>query len=473
MGLAKNSVLYLISTICLKAVGFLLLPIYTHLVSPEEYGYVYVVSAFQTFMGLFLTLSMHGAISRFYFDCKNLEEIRSMYSQQVTSISISSTVLVAIMLVLTSPLSSLLALPVKYYVYAVLISYFSIFYNMIIALLYAMEQALKISVTSICVGVVTIVVQLTLVLTMEDKALGLISAMLINAVLTFVIFLIYSYPYFIIPKFKKYDMVKYFKYSISQLPSDVSVWFVSASDRILLNRMQGAYSTGVYGMGNTLGHVPSMLFQSVNKAYVPYVFRHYKEAEDGSQASMKELAETTTKVESVITCLVVCLIIISNNIVELLEARYIDSAIIMPLILFAIWIDCNRIIFMNPLAYNVKYIKVKSFIWVFAAILDVGMNFYLIPRYSMWGACASLIISYGVSCLLILYFSNKAMKIIYDKQRIAQVLLISALFSTTYFLGSGLVSFLWKLPLIAIYLYIVLRINNMQGIILNYLHKHV
>ena len=107
MGLAKNSVLYLISTICLKAVGFFLLPLYTHLVSPEEYGYVYVVSAFVAFMGLFLTLSMHGAIGRFYFDCKSMEDICSMYSQQVATIFCSSSLIVTVLLILTIPVSSL------------------------------------------------------------------------------------------------------------------------------------------------------------------------------------------------------------------------------------------------------------------------------------------------------------------------------------------------------------------------------
>ena len=116
MSLAKNSLLYLISTICLKAVGFLLLPLYTHLVSPTEYGYVYVVSAFQTFMGLFLTLSMHGAIARFYFDCKNLDEIKQMYSQQVSTITISATTITIIMLLLRENISHLIRLPEIYYI---------------------------------------------------------------------------------------------------------------------------------------------------------------------------------------------------------------------------------------------------------------------------------------------------------------------------------------------------------------------
>lgn len=473
MSLAKNSVLYLISTICLKAVGFLLLPLYTHMVSPAEYGYVYVVSAFQTFMGLFLTLSMHGAIGRFYFDCKSIAEVKKMYSQQVIAITLSASFVTALMLIFKSMFSQLLGLPEKYYLYAVLISYFSLFYNLVIALLYAMEQAVRISITSIAVGASTIIMQLVLVFTMEDKAMALIFAMLFAAIVTFLIFIIYSAPYFTLPRFNKSELVKYYKYSISQLPSDVSVWFVAASDRLLLNKIQGASAAGVYGMGNTLGQIPSMLFQSVNKAYVPYVFKHFKESEEGREDALNEVADTAIKVESILTVVVVSLIILSNNIVSLLESHYIDSAIIMPLVLIAVWVDCNRIIFMNPLAYNIKYIKVKSLIWVLAAVLDVGLNLYLIPKYSVYGACASLIISYGVSCLLILHYSKKAMNIHYDRRKLTTVFVVSILFALSYFLGSNVKSLFLKVPIIIIYWGIMVYINNLQVIIIKYIKQHV
>lgn len=471
MSIAKNSLFYLFSTISLKAVGFLLLPLFTHLVSPTEYGYVYVVSAFQTFMGLFLSLSMPGAIGRFYFDCKSLDEIRQMYSQQVLSITISATIITILMLLMRRPISDLINLPERYYILAIFISYFSLFYNLILALLYAMAQAAKISITSIIVGAGTIVMQLILVFTLDNKASALILAMLFSSVATFVIFLVYSIPFFAKPVFNKANLIKYFKYSLSQLPSDVSVWFVAASDRLLLNRLQGTGSAGIYGMGNTLGQIPSMLYQSVNKAYVPYVFQHYKDAEQGRSESLKAVSETTTKIESLFTCVVVVLIILSNNIVSLLGERYIDSSFIMPLVLFAVWIDCNRIIFMNPLAYNIKYIKVKSMIWIFAAILDVCLNLYLIPRFSIYGACVSLIISYGMSCLLILYFSNKAMKIKYDTRKITKVVLLSLLFVPSYFLGNDLKSFYIKLPIVIIYIYIIIKYNKFQIPIHKIIHK--
>ena len=72
MSLVKNSLLYIISTLSVKAASFLLLPFYSYLVTPAEYGYVFVVSAFVSFMSIFMAFSLHGALSRFYLYLANL-----------------------------------------------------------------------------------------------------------------------------------------------------------------------------------------------------------------------------------------------------------------------------------------------------------------------------------------------------------------------------------------------------------------
>lgn len=473
MSLAKNSLLYLASTICLKAVSFFLLPLYTHLVTPQEYGYVYVVSALVTFLSMFFSLSVHGAISRFYFDCKSMNEVKNMYSQIVVSITALASFVLMILMLFKSTLAAVIGIPCIFFVEAIIISYFSLFYNLILALLYSMESAFKISITSIFIGIVTIIFQVTLVFVMNDKAQALIMAMLINALLSFIIFLFYSRPYFVIPTFSGKDMNNYIKFSLSQLPSDVSCWFISASDRVLLNRIQGAQFAGVYGMGNTLGQIPNMMFTSVNKAYAPYIFRHYKAFDEGDRKAIKVVVDTTIKVEGILTLAVVSLIIFSNNIVSILNNRYIDSAIIMPLVLIAVWIDCNRLIFMNPIVYRVKYVKIKSLIWIIAGALDIGLNFYLIPKYNMYGACASLIISYGLSCILILYFSNKAMHINYNIRKLLQLFFVSFLFSLSYFIGSDVQSLYLKLPLVLLYSIVIIYISNLHTNFVKFFKRYV
>jgi O-antigen/teichoic acid export membrane protein len=226
----------------------------------------------------------------------------------------------------------------------------------------------------------------------------------------------------------------------------------------LLNKLKGAYDTGIYGMGSTLGQIPQILVHSINKAYVPYVFENYKRVGNDDNANLNNLIKTTTLLFSLITAFVCLLISFSNNIISFFSPQYLESGIIMVLILIAFLIDAYRIIFMNPISYNVKYVKIKSAVWMFSAIFSIGLNLILIPRYSMYGACISLLLSYSTSFLLILYFSNKAMKILYEKDKMFKVFFLSLLFALSFFVGFSILALTIKILLTIIYLYILFKI---------------
>lgn len=463
MSLAKNSLLYIISTLSVKATSFLLLPFYSYLITPAEYGYVFVVSAFVSFMSIFMTFSLNGALSRFYFDCESKEEVRQLYSTIVLAIFLLSSLLSGSLFLLSNNLSEFLNLPVKYFRYAVCISFISIFYNVVLSLLYSMQDAKRVSITSTVLGILGIVIQLSMVLLMENKSLAIIQTMLINAVISFAIFCWYSIPFLTTPTLKLGKIGLYSKYSLSQFPSDISAWLVQLSDRLIINKYVGAFNAGIYGMAGQLGQVPQILFHSVNKAYAPFAFSKYKEHESGSELALGDMVKSTTVVFSILTGLIACIIVISNNVVVLLARQYAAVAIVLPFILFAIWIDCLRILFMYPLAYKVNFMKIKSIIWIIGATIGVSLNLILIPRYSVYGACVSMIVAYSFTCILILYFAQRAIYINYDKRKLGLILFVTALFLLFYFIGDGLLAFAIKMIACIGYIYIVVfRCNNIN-----------
>lgn len=113
--LLKNSFLYLIATISIRATSFLLLPFYSHLVSPEEYGYVYMVSAVSTFFNMVMQFSMHACISRFFFDCEDEESVKRLYSTIVLFISINSVIIFTLLWCFNEQLAVLINLPTVYF----------------------------------------------------------------------------------------------------------------------------------------------------------------------------------------------------------------------------------------------------------------------------------------------------------------------------------------------------------------------
>ncbi|WP_281514878.1 oligosaccharide flippase family protein [Phocaeicola sartorii] len=456
MSLAKNSLLYVISTISVKATSFLLLPFYSHLISPDEYGYVYVITAFVNFMSLFMTLSLHGALARFFFDCESEGEVKQLYSTIVLYIFCISTFFALVLYTNSEKISDFLNLPIVYFKYGIFISYISVYYPIILSLLYSKQSAKIVSIASTILGMLGVAIQLIMVLKMDDKSLALIQTLLINAILSFSVFCWFSRRYLTIPILKMNAFILYIKYSVSQFPSDMSVWLVQFSDRLFINKFIGAFDAGIYGMGSQLGQIPQILFHSVNRAYVPFSFLKYKENENGNKRALDDIVRSNVMVVSILTSLIAILIVMSNNLIALLASQYAKVANVMPMVLIAIWIDCMRILFMHPLAYRVSFMKIKSMIWVLSAVLNIGLNFLLIPRFSIYGACFSLIVSYGLTCILIVFFADKAIKIHYQKKNLTQIIVLAILFSMTYFLGVSLWGFIIKVLLSIIFIYVVI-----------------
>ena len=462
MSLIKNSALYLLSNIVIKAASFFLLPLYTHLLSPEDYGFVYVVSSFTNFLSIFLLFSMHSVISRFFFECANEDEIKRFYSNITTIVAIISIIITIILFMLSDLVCGFLELPKRYLHVALLISFFAIYYNIILSLLYVKQDAKKVSFTSISLGIIGILIQLIMVLYMKDKTMALIGSMLVNSILSFVIFAIYSIPYFTIPKFRKSEFVLYVKYAFSQWPSDICVWLINASDRLLINKFQGAHDTGIYGMGCNFSQIPTVIFHSVNKAYSPFVFDTFKKHELDIGDKYDEIQKATSMILSCVALLVTMLSLFSVEIVSLLSSKFQEASLIIPLVLIASFVDCMRMIFMYPMAYKIDYVKIKSSIWILSALLNLGLNLWLIPIYSIYGACISSITSYSISCLALILFSKKAIKVPHDFKRYLQIVTLSIVVGAICMIGTSIYHFLIKAIVAFIYLYILIKLNNLE-----------
>ena len=453
----KNSALYLISTIVLKATSFLLLPLYSSLISPDAYGQVYIVNSIITFLSIFLTFSLNAALQRYFFDCKNDRDVQRLYSTIFYFVLAVSTVIISLLIGFNNIIARWLKIATLYSLLAFITIYLSLFYNLIIALLYIKQDAVKISIASIVIGVIQIISQVYLVIHMEDKALAMVISLLIGGLLQFGVFIIFSRPYLVL-YFNKKLLIPSLKYGLSQFPSDISNWIVSFFDRIILNKYQDSGAVGIYGMGHTLATIPSVLFQSMNKALSPKVFENFKQYEDGVVGNVSYAVSMVEKVFVFITIVLSLLVAFANNIIHILSSQYESSALVMFLVLFACLLDIYRMLFMYPLAYNVRYVKVKSIIWVIASIACIFLNLVLIPKYSYLGACVTLIIVNSITLGLIVYFSRKAIEINYHSFKLISVFTISLLYGCSFFLGDGIMQLIIKLMLSGIYLFIIWKI---------------
>ena len=74
----KHSFIYGVGGVLVKMVGFLLLPFYTHYLSPVDYGVLEVLDVTMSLLGMFLNMGITAALLRYYGAAQTEEERRKV-----------------------------------------------------------------------------------------------------------------------------------------------------------------------------------------------------------------------------------------------------------------------------------------------------------------------------------------------------------------------------------------------------------
>jgi O-antigen/teichoic acid export membrane protein len=71
--LFKQSGIYAFGDILSKGVGFLLLPLYTAFLTPEDYGIISLATVVASIFGIIATGGLNGAVLKFYYNFDDKE----------------------------------------------------------------------------------------------------------------------------------------------------------------------------------------------------------------------------------------------------------------------------------------------------------------------------------------------------------------------------------------------------------------
>lgn len=100
--LAGETAIYGLSSIVGRFLNYLLVPLYTGIFSPAEYGISTVFYAYASFLGVVFTYGMETAFFRYYHKHESKEEV---FSTALTSLLVSSLVIGSLIALLSKPLS--------------------------------------------------------------------------------------------------------------------------------------------------------------------------------------------------------------------------------------------------------------------------------------------------------------------------------------------------------------------------------
>ena len=434
----KNTSIYAIGNILPQAAGFFLLPIYTRYLTPADYGIVSSMQVLNTILAVVFTLAIERSVYRLYWDYKTEKEKKDYLGSIVLALSVIATIVLALLFLFKGFVGLIYkSIPFyPFYVYAIVTAYFSVFGLVPKIYLQLKQKAGSFVILSIIQFVANTAFVLWFVVGLKTGAEGMLKGQVLGYGIMFPVFLFIGFK--IINFTVNLSILKEsLKFSLPMIPALLSAWVLNLSDRIFIERYFSLADVGIYSLGYKIAGLVLILASAFNVAYEP-VF--YKLANSDDQIAAKKQLFSYNNMYAMGVLLICFLVSLFSKeaIVILLDARYADAYKIVPIIALAYFVSLVGGL-MNRSIYQEKKTVAMMLIMVSGALLNIALNFLLVPTLGAYGAAYATVLSYTGMFTVEYWYAKKCYFIDYDWNKIMKgLLVILPIVSTVYITGMNI-----------------------------------
>ncbi|MFM5600762.1 lipopolysaccharide biosynthesis protein [Aeromonas veronii] len=274
-GLLRNSTIYLASNILNALVPFLLLPILTRYLTPDEYGQIAMFQTLITGLAALTGLNAVGAANRKFYDKHDASALALFNGTCLHILLLSSLTLGVVCFFLSAELSQWLNIPTSWVYFALVISSANFIIQFRLGQWQIRERAVSFGVMQVSQSVLVLILSLALIIGFQQGAAGRVDALMATSVVYAVLglLLLYRDRLLVLLPLKKAFFKEALSFGVPLVPHVVGIFLLSSIDRFFINRQLGVAEAGIYMLGVQLSLGMAVVFDAINKALVPWLFR--------------------------------------------------------------------------------------------------------------------------------------------------------------------------------------------------------
>lgn len=240
--LAKNTAILTVGKLCTQCISFFLLPLYTAILSTEEYGTFDLLVTYSTLLLPLVNWQLDQGLFRFMLDYRgNKEEQGKLFS----TLLLSSTIQSIIYIILFVCVEPFLKIQNAYFLllYVVLHVYTALFLQFVRGL----GDSVKYTIASFISASATTVLNVIALAILKMGLQGLFLSTLIAQFLTllYLVFTSRAWEYFSVKSIRPTVFKRVGAYSIPLIPNNLAWWVVNASDRTIIAHFLGTAANGI------------------------------------------------------------------------------------------------------------------------------------------------------------------------------------------------------------------------------------
>ena len=384
--LLKNTGIIGLGMLCTKGVSFLLLPLYTSLLSTSDYGTVDFVFTLVSLIAYTLTLQFEQGVFRYLIDCrKNKEEQKKYITTTLLFISFITALGVLITIIVCS------SLKYGYTLYLILNIIATVFASIICQIARGLDKTAVYTIGSFISASSQIVFNVVFIVGFKWNIGGMLTSFMLGNILCiiFVVCKCHIFSYFNIKDFDKKVLKELLKYSLPLVPNTLCWWLINCSDRLIIVRFLGASANGIYAIANK--------FPTVFSAFTRvYQMSWAENAAESSNAEDRDKYYSKVMNQSICFIIYMCaggLALLPFIFKYLINSNYSESYYNILILLVAGVFNCWSNLY-GSLFGALKHTKTIAITTVFAAIVNIGINLLFINKIGLYAASFSTLAAY-------------------------------------------------------------------------------
>lgn len=441
-GLTKDTAVYGVSTMIGRFLNFILVPFYTNIFSPPEYGIIQLIYAYIGILMIFYVYGLDAAFLKFAA-FQEIGDEKDNFSTPFSSIFFTSIGLSGLLILNTSHIGEALRIPGDYH-YLIYLTAALIFFdsNGVIPFLKLRlnRQAKKFTVIKIINIGVNIILNIYLILILRWGIESILISNLAASVISLLLLVPTILKYF---RFKFHFQLfkRLLKFGLPYLPGGLAFMLVQVIDVPILEKLTDLKTVGIYKANYKLGIFMMLFVNMFQYAWQPFFLHNAKEA-NAKEMFSKVLSYFTlvgTSILIVLSLFITDIAQIQIGGYSLIGSKYWSGLHIVPIILLSYLINGMYIIFSAGIYIEEKSIYVPVIAGA-GAIINITLNFALIPLLNITGAALATLASYLVMASGYYFVTQKFYKVKYELNRIGKIFigvaLAGVIFYYLYFSGN-------------------------------------
>ncbi|MBE6549764.1 MAG: hypothetical protein E7670_04970 [Ruminococcaceae bacterium] len=450
--LLSNTAILGVGTFASKVLVFLLMPLYTAILSAEEFGVADLISQTANLLIPLASVGICDALFRFTLDADDGDR-KKIFTSSMTVLFAGSAVLALVCAALTfagMSVSRYLPLITLYVIGAN-------FHSACAHYMRAKGKTVLFAAQGIANTVLTIALNILFLIVFDMGSTGYVLSVVV-ADITITVGLFVGCRMWRELDLKSFDrtMLKnILKFSIPYIPTTMLWLITSVSDRYVVTYYCGTEAQGLYAAASKLPTLVILVSGVFIEAW------HFSTVKDASSEERASFFSTVFKNYMSVMFMGASVLIAGSKILTrlLLADSYYSSWEFVPVLVIAMVFSAFSAFFGS--IYFIEKKSMLSMVTALAgAVINVVLNFVLISKHGAMGAAAATLISYLATYAIRSYDTSHYLKF---KQYHARVIINTVVLIAQSFIMISAVSY-WKYMQLAILLFML--IFNGKGIIM-------